>query len=284
MAIQVNVDAVPPQPCGVAATRRPLLTRELVPGTNILLEQIDLSPAGSLEVDIAASDIGWFQMLSGRLAYTCSGDQRRTEAGEIDQSHLVFLPAGCQTTLRSAGGASLLLARVPGAHRFDSSFSAASTAFRTVDWQREPVLDSQHDARQRIYLVTPKLFGTKVLKGEMIIYPPGTMAANHHHEGAEHFMYMLRGRGTAWANEQPFQVKAGDLVYYHDKERHYLKADDDSELVFSEFFVPGEYRTIWVNEGEVCTWLPTGRDIKGNRPVREIAAHSSADVASPADV
>jgi quercetin dioxygenase-like cupin family protein len=30
----------------------------------------------------------------------------------------------------------------------------------------------------------------------MIIYPPGMAAANHHHVGAEHFMYVLRGRGT----------------------------------------------------------------------------------------
>ena len=128
------------------------------------------------------------------------------------------------------------------------------------------------------------MFDTKVLKGEMIIYPKGTMAANHHHEGAEHFMYILRGRGTAWASETPFPVRAGDVVYYHDLERHYLRADDDSELVFSEFFVPGEYKTIWVDDNEVCTWLPTGRDIQGGKPVREIAAHSSALVASPTDV
>jgi hypothetical protein len=52
--------------------------------------------------------------------------------------------------------------------------------------------------------VTPKLAGTKAIKGEMIIYPPGTAAANHHHEGAEHFMYVLRGRscnqGVAGSN------------------------------------------------------------------------------------
>ena len=60
--------------------------------------------------------------------------------------------------------------------------------------------------------------------------------------------------------------------------------DDDSELAFSEFFVPGEYTTIWVNDAEICTWLPTGRDIRGGKPVREIKEHSSAEVMSPADV
>ncbi len=86
------------------------------------------------------------------------------------------------------------------------------------------MLNSEHDARKRIYLVTPKLFGTKAVKGEMIIYPPGTAAANHHHEGAEHFMYVLRGRGTVYANEKPFPVRKGDVIYYPDRERHYLEA------------------------------------------------------------
>ena len=40
------------------------------------------------------------------------------------------------------------------------------------------MLDSEYDARKRIYLVTPNLFGTKAVKGEMIIYPPGTAAVN----------------------------------------------------------------------------------------------------------
>ena len=48
--------------------------------------------------------------------------------------------------------------------------------------------------------------------------------------------------------------------------------------------MPGEYTTIWVDNTEICTWLPTGRDIRGEKPVREIKAHSSAEIASPADV
>ncbi len=34
-------------------------------------------------------------------------------------------------------------------------------------------------------------------------------------------------------------------------------------MVFVEFFVPGEYRTIWAPGASVCTWLPTRRDIRG---------------------
>jgi quercetin dioxygenase-like cupin family protein len=132
--------------------------------------------------------------------------------------------------------------------------------------------------------VTSKLFGTKAMKGEMIIYPPGTAAANHHHEGAEHFMYVLRGRGTVYANEKPFPVRQGDVIYYPDRERHYLEAAKDEELVFAEFFAPAEFKTVWVDTSQVCTWLPTGRDIHGREPARAIKAHRSDQVASPHDV
>lgn len=279
MAISFNESGVAHERAGNGATRQRLLTRELQPNTNILLDRITLTPGGTIDLPVGQKDIGWFQMLEGELTLQLGG---RSEM--LSDGHVAFLPPGCAAQLKAAGKAVLLCATVPDAGRFDKSFATSPPAYRAIDWRCEPVLDSQHDARKRIYLVTPKMFGTKVLKGEMIIYPKGTMAANHHHEGAEHFMYILKGRGTAWASEKPFAVRAGDVVYYHDLERHYLKADDDSELVFSEFFVPGEYKTIWVNENEVCTWLPTGRDIRGDKPVREIKAHSSAEFSSPADV
>lgn len=279
MPIAFNESTVPGEVAGRGAKRQPLLTRARLANTNILLDRLTLGAGGSVELDVGAGDIGWFQMLEGAATLTLGG-----RAEHLTDGHVVFLPPGARATLASATGAALIHATVPDARRFDAAFERSPPQFRAVDWRREPVLDSQHDARQRIYLVTPKMFGTKVLKGEMIIYPKGTMAANHHHEGAEHFMYIIRGRGTAWASETPFPVRAGDVVYYHDRERHYLKADDDSELVFSEFFVPGEYATIWVNENEICTWLPSGRDIRGEKPVREIKAHSSADIVSPADV
>ena len=284
MAICFNESTVASEPAGPRAERQPLLTRERLSGTNILLDRLTIGAAGSTEITVGAGDIGWFQMLDGSVDFTYTGGDRRAENGRLSDAHVVFLPPGSRTILRSAAGATQICASVPDAGRFDKTFATLTPGFRTIDWKREPVLDSQHDARKRIYLVTPKMFGTKVMKGEMILYPKGTMAANHHHEGAEHFMYIRRGRGTAWASEQPFPVKTGDVVYYHDLERHHLKADDDSELVFAEFFVPGEYKTIWVDDTEVCTWLPTGRDIQGGKPVREIAAHSSALVASPSDV
>jgi len=279
MAVVANERDIATEPFGVNVKRQRLLTEVRVKGTHVLLDRWTLAPGAIAELDVPARNLAWFQVLEGEVALTHVGGEECLTA-----AHIVFLPPACHGTLTSRAGAALLYAEVPNAGRFDPAFSKIPLRLGIVDWTREPVLASQHDARKRIYVVTPKLFGTKAIKGEMIIYPPQTEAPNHHHEGAEHFMYVTQGRGTAWANEKPFPVKKGDLIYYADRERHYLKSEGEEDMVFVEFFVPGEYKTIWAPGVAVCTWLPTGRDLQGRKPAREIRAHSSELVDSPHDV
>ncbi len=279
MAITFNERSVDAEPFGVNAYCQRLLVDARVKGTNILLERWTLGHGAQIEIGIAGRDLAWFQLLEGdAVLSSAEGSHAITDA------HIVFLPPGFRGTLGTRSDAVVLYAEVPDAARFDPALTTQPPQLRIVDWTREPVLDSEHDARKRIYVVTPKLFGSTALKGEMIIYPPGTEAANHHHEGAEHFMYVLAGSGTAWANERPFHVKKGDLIWYSEFERHYLKSDPREELRFVEFFVPGEYNTVWAPGAPVCTWVPSGRDIRGEKPVRDIGKHSSATVASPLDV
>lgn len=279
MAVTVNESSVPAERLGNEVRRQRLLTKARIKGTNILLDRLTFGPAGRVGLSVAAGNLAWFQILDGSATLEHADNKQ-----EVSDSHIAFLPPGFKGVIESKLGAALLYAEVPDAGRFDANFASTPPALRVVDWTREPVLDSQHDARKRIYVVTPKLFGTKAIKGEMIIYPPGTEAANHHHEGAEHFMYVTKGRGVAYANENPIQVNKGDLIYYDDRERHYLKSEGDEDMVFVEFFVPGEYKTVWAPGAAVCTWLPSGRNIRGERPVREIKAHSSAAVTTAQDI
>lgn len=271
MAITFNQSTIAPERAGEGVGRQPLLDSGRVPGIRFGLERITLDAGATLAVGVAPTDLAWFQILSGE-ATLVHANQRET----INDAHVAFLPAGFGGQLLSSAGATLLLARVPEAAGLDAAFAKRQAALRIIDWTREPMLQSEHDARRRIYLVTPKLFDTKAIKGEMIIYPPGTEAANHHHEGAAHFMYILAGSGTCHANEQPFPVRAGDVVYYADSERHFLRSDADGEMRFSEFFVPGVYKTVWAPNANICTWRPAGTNIRGGKPSREIAAHSSA--------
>ena len=279
MATIFNESEIAAEPTERGAARQRLLTEKRVSGTRILLDRLMLAPGGEASLAVPAQGLAWFQMLQGE-AMLAHDRERQT----LTDAHVAFLPPSYAATISSSRSAVLLYGEIPDAASLDPLLTKNPPAFRVVDWTREPVLDSEHDARKRIYLVTPKLFSTKAVKGEMIIYPPGTAAANHHHEGAEHFMYVLRGRGTVYASEQPHPVRAGDVIYYSDRERHYLEAAPDEELVFAEFFAPGEFKTVWVDESQICTWRPTGRDIRGQTPAREIKAHSSAEVLSPQDV
>ena len=279
MAVTVNESDVPGEAFGRNATRQRLLTRSVIGDARVLLDRWVLGKAGEAGIDVRPGNLAWFLVLEGAATLAFADHTER-----LTDAHIAFLPPGFQGRLESAGGAALLYAEVPDAGRFDPDFDRHPPRFRIVDWTREPVLDSRHDARKRIYVATSGLFATKAIKGEMIIYPPGTEAANHHHEGAEHFMYVLKGRGTAYANESPIPVRSGDLIYYGDRERHYLRSEGETEMAFVEFFVPGVYKTTWAPGAAICTWLPTGRNIRGERPAREIAAHSSAETANPHDV
>ena len=169
MAITFNERAVDAQSFGVNAYRQRLLTDARVKGTNVLLDRWTLGPGAVIELGIAARDLAWFQLLEGEaMLSSAAGSQLLTAA------HVAFLPPGFRGTLAAHHDAVVLYAEVPDAARFDPDLVANPPRLRIVDWTNEPVLDSEHDARKRIYLVTPKLFGTKAIKGEMIIYPAGT--------------------------------------------------------------------------------------------------------------
>lgn len=204
----------------------------------------------------------WFQLLSGKIV--------SSDGTPITPDHVVMLAGGAEETFTASEATVVFVAEVPGARDYDPSLGESMVIH---DWSREPVLNSEHDTRQRIYLASPKLWGTDAVKGEMIIYPPGASGAPHHHEGAEHFQFLLAGRGTADTPAGVLDMQAGDLVYNYENEVHSFRNDYDEDMVFVEFFVPGESRTVWVPGANVCTWNPTGQDIKGREPVRQVAGH-----------
>jgi mannose-6-phosphate isomerase-like protein (cupin superfamily) len=278
LAITLRADSALTEALTAGVERQRLLTPSRVPRTKALLDKVKLAPRASMTFDVARGDLAWIQLLQGEAQLT-HGSTRL----QLGSTHIVLLPAEVPVTLTSKSAVVFLHGQIPNAARFDDTAGADSRELRIIDWSREPVLDSQHDARKRIYIATPKLFGTRAVKGEMIIYPPGTQASNHHHVGAEHFMYVLKGRGTAFANEKPIAIAAGDLIYYDESERHYLRSEGKEDMVFVEFFVPGVYKTVWAEGAPICTWTPTGRDIRGEKPVRDIAHHSSA-LPTPQDV
>jgi quercetin dioxygenase-like cupin family protein len=271
MAVTFNQVTVASENLKRGIARQALLSEQRVPNINFQVDRLAIDAGASHELSITPTALAWFQVLGGGGELVHGGVRQ-----PITDSFVGFLPPGFKGQFESRSGMLILLVSLQDAQRFDPDFGAKPLSARIVDWTTEPVLLSEHDARKRIYLITPKLFATKAIKGEMIIYPPGTEASKHHHEGAAHFMYILAGKGTCFANDEPFQVQQGDVIYYHDGESHYLRSDPVTEMRFVEFFVPGEYKTVWAPGASVCTWNPAGSDILGRKAAREIQAHSSA--------
>lgn len=269
MAIHFNESEIAAVAAGAGVRRQTLLDAARIPGIKFELDRLVLPAGGTIELDVPPSELAWFQMLDGSADLQHSGDRDRVIA-----THIGLLPPGFTGSLSSEGGAALLLARVPGAAALDPAVATDPPPFRMLDWREEPLLKSEHDARKRIYIVTPKMFGMRAIRGEMIIYPPGTECPVHHHEGGAHFMYFLTGSGTCYGgDDKPIPVRQGDIVYYEDREPHWVRGGEAGDMIFSEFFVPSAVATVWADPSKACTWHPMGVNYKGGTPSREIKSH-----------
>ena len=279
MAVFFNESSVDAQFLDEGVTVKPLITPERVGSDNVLTHQFYLEPGAEIILDIGEDDIAWTHILEGS-AIVLSEDIH----SPITVDNFLFLPPGKTARIQSVKGAVVFRALIPDAARFEPNWDEMIRNIRCVDWTNEPVLNSEFDARKRIYMITPQLSGTKAVKGEMIIYPPGTEASNHHHEGAEHFMVVLSGSATFFLNETANEISAGDTIYIYENDRHFIVNDGNDELKFIEYFVPGTYKTVWAENAPICTWNPSGKNIKGGTPSRHIEAHSSAEAHTRKDL
>jgi len=250
---------------GVAA--QSLLSPSNTGSNNVLLDLITIEYGATFNLEMNEDTFGWLQVLDG-LGSLASYEQ------ELKPNGVTYLPLGYTGTFSAAvSDTRLLVATVPEAVRFDPDVADTPSQVQTTDWSHEPVLQSEHDARTRIYMATRTLTGTSAYRGEMISYPAGTEAPAHHHEGAEHFQYVLKGDCTALLAGETVKLTAGDVLYNYEKEVHSFVNDSAGEFVFVEFFVPGSCKTVWAPGANPCAWLPTGADLMGRTPSRDIGYH-----------
>jgi len=249
-----------------AATADPRRAFVLAPGRladdRLSIELLSLPASDSIEISTDDGELAWLQVLSGDC---------RLDADPLTPGCIAMLARGAVATLTADATARVLAARVPRAVDYDDRLARLARVL--VDWTTEPVLSSEHDARRRIYLASPRLWGTSAVKGEMIIYPPDCSGAAHHHVGAEHFQYLLSGAGVAVLGDTEVPLAAGDLLYNFENELHWFRNDGPADMVFVEFFVPGESTTVWAPGAHACGWEPTGHDIKGREPSRQLSYH-----------
>ena len=262
MAFIVRAEERSPGPAAPGIRAEWVLAPGRLPDDRLIVEVVRMDPDAVLEVPTTEPELAWFQVLTGSV---------RVDDEATDGDWICMVAGGRGVTLVATEPAVVLLARVPRAADYDPAVAAGM--FRRVDWSTEPVLDSEHDARRRIYLASSGLWGTEAVKGEMIIYPPGASGAAHHHEGAEHFQFIVAGSGTAVLEDREVDLAEGDLLYNLENEVHWFANRTAEDMVFVEFFVPGQSRTVWVPGVDVCGWNPTDTDIKGRAAARRLAYH-----------
>jgi quercetin dioxygenase-like cupin family protein len=244
--------------------RRTLITDENVEKTGMRFDRLTLAADASFRFEPSARSMVWFQVLEGDAKLRTVLYTHR-----LSDRHSVFLPPAFDATLSTERGVSLLRAELPDAGRFDPEFSTKHPLFTASDWTREPVLQCKNDGRKRVPLVTAETCWTTAIKVQMVIYPPGTKSASYRHEGAESFIYLLSGRGTAGTHDQSSSVRKGDLVWFRDGEWHRLEAAADSEMRFLILHAPGVFRTAWDDPSKASAWSPTGLDINGRETERD---------------
>ncbi len=252
-------------------SRKLLLNRHETGDSRLEIKKYIVDSEAEIELNLEKDSLSWFHALTEGI---------KIDSVTLDQQSLLVLKGNNKTVIQNSGfsTAEILLCTVPKVSRFLGEGEAIPFKTHSVDWSVEPVLLSEFDSRKRIYLASPGLWqGLSCVKGEMIIYPKGGTAPLHHHENAEHFQYIMEGTGTVTFENSEHIVEKGDILYFFENEVHAFENKYADEFVFAEFFVPGSYKTIWAKDANVCTWLPTGKDLKGRKAARHIEKHVAGE-------
>ena len=252
-------------------SRKLLLNRHETGDSRLEINKYIVDSEAEIELNLEKDSLSWFHALAEGI---------KIDSVTLDKQSLLVLKGDNKTVIQNSGSsiAEILLCTVPKVSRFLGAGEAIPFKTHSVDWSVEPVLLSEFDSRKRIYLASPGLWqGLSCVKGEMIIYPKGGTAPLHHHENAEHFQYIMEGTGTVTFDNSEHIVEKGDILYFFENEVHAFENKDADEFVFAEFFVPGSYKTIWAKDANVCTWLPTGKDLRGRKAARHIEKHIAGE-------
>ena len=252
-------------------SRKLLLNRHETGDSRLEINKYIIDSEAEIELNLEKDSLSWFHALTEGIMI---------DSVTFDKQSLLVLKGDNKTVIQNSGSsiAEILLCTVPKVGRFLGAGEAIPFKKHSIDWSVEPVLLSEFDSRKRIYLASPGLWqGLSCVKGEMIIYPRGGTAPLHHHENAEHFQYIMEGTGTVTFDNSEHIVEKGDILYFFENEVHAFENKDADEFVFAEFFVPGSYKTIWAKDANVCTWLPTGKDLRGRKAARHIEKHVAGE-------
>lgn len=241
----------------------------------IIIDYYEMSQKSSLDFNNNENDITWIQVISGRLDTYYPNTY--IPGRRVDESKIIFIKGSQNISLDSSKNSTFIVTRIPNYKIHENNANDKfESDLRIINWGNEPILQSEHDDRKRVYLLSDVLAGSDSVKGELIIYPRETSCPEHYHTGAEHYQFITSGSVLAVLDGTEYELNQFDLLYNFENEPHWFYTKD-SQCEFVEFFIPGEHKTIWTQTTNVCTWSPIGTDINGKSPSRHIEKHVAGE-------
>jgi quercetin dioxygenase-like cupin family protein len=116
-----------------------------------------------------------------------------------------------------------------------------------------PKLTSVIPGRERVPFVNKDLAETEDLLAGIQRLKKGSSSPYHYHEKCEHFYFIIEGAGTIETENGVKSIKAGELIFIPEEEKHRLNALED--IVMFDFQGPYKYKTVILDSGEQgLTW------------------------------
>jgi len=87
------------------------------------------------------------------------------------------------------------------------------------------------------------VLGNKRSQAAQMVIEPGKAEGNlrNRHAGADQWLLVVRGTGTARINRRRIQLRAGALLLIERGDRHEIRNDGTERLVTLNFYVPPAY-------------------------------------------
>ena len=101
MPVLINSESVDAIPMGEGITRQALITPERVNNDCVVLDRWNVSAGASTKIQVASTDLAWFQLLEGEATLDGSAGHH-----QLSDANVVFLPPEFEGTLESASGGS----------------------------------------------------------------------------------------------------------------------------------------------------------------------------------
>jgi len=87
------------------------------------------------------------------------------------------------------------------------------------------------------------VLGNRRSQAAQMVIEPGQSEGNarNRHDGADQWLFVVSGTGTALINRQRYPMRAGVLLLIERGDRHEIRNDGKEKLVTLNFYVPPAY-------------------------------------------